>query len=46
MENQERDMFAEALVFLKRKRLEQCGYVAEGLRAVRTENAPEEDESA
>lgn len=43
MENKERDIFAEALVFLKSRHLAKYGVVAEGLRAVRIEE-PEDKE--
>lgn len=43
MEEKERDIFAEALVLLKTRRLAQLGYVAEGLRAVRIGDAEEKD---
>lgn len=38
MEEKERDIFAEALVFLKARHLAQYDVVAEGLRAVRIED--------
>lgn len=43
MEEKERDIFAEALVFLKSRHLAKYGLVAEGLRAVRIEK-PENKE--
>lgn len=43
MEEKERDIFAEALVLLKTRRLAQLGYVAEELRAVRISDAEEKD---
>lgn len=43
MEEKERDIFAEARVFLKSRHLAQYGVVAEGLRAVRIED-PEDKE--
>lgn len=39
MEEKERDIFAEALVFLKSRHLAKYGLVAEGLRAVRIEKS-------
>ena len=43
MEGEARDIFAEALVLLKERRLAQLGYAAEGMRAVRTGDAGEKD---
>lgn len=43
MENKERDIFAEALVFLKSRHLAKYGVVAEGLRAVRIEGPDDKE---
>lgn len=45
MENKERDIFAEALVFLKARHLAKYGYVAEGLRAVRIEDSKDKEKN-
>lgn len=43
MEEKERDIFAEALVFLKSRHLAKYGLVAEGLRAVRIEDTEDKE---